>query len=108
MLDWAKELSCAVTVCDTYGVVVYQNEQSKATFAAYGELMGRNLKDCHHPQSWESIQKLISDGASNSYTIEKGEVKKFIHQTPWYVDGMVAGLVEFSVALPPALPHYIR
>jgi transcriptional regulator with PAS, ATPase and Fis domain len=108
MLDWAKTLSCAVTVCDTDGIVIYQNEKSKATFAAYGDLIGKSLKDCHKPGSWEIIQKLMNEHVSNSYTIEKNGVKKLILQTPWYLGTNLAGLVELSIELPSTLPHFIR
>jgi len=108
MPDWANELSCAVTVCDANGMVVYQNEKSKATFATYGNMLGQCLKDCHNSASWATIQKLITENASNTYTIEKNGIKKLIHQAPWYNDGKVAGLIEFSIELPPTLPHYIR
>ena len=108
MLDWAEELSCAITVCDTHGVVVYQNKKSKATFASYGNIIGRSLKDCHKPDSWSIITKLISENTSNSYTIEKDGIKKLIHQTPWYSKGKISGLIEFSIELPLSIPHYIR
>jgi hypothetical protein len=54
------------------------------------------------------IMSMLETGASNSYTIEKDGVKKLIHQTPWRVDGVVKGLVEFSIVLPPELPHFKR
>jgi transcriptional regulator with PAS, ATPase and Fis domain len=109
MLDWAKELSgAAITVCDADGIVLYQNEKSKSTFAAYGNLLGKSLKDCHKPTSWATIQRLITENVSNTYTIEKNGIKKLIHQAPWYKDGKVAGLVEFSIELPLELPHHIR
>jgi len=108
MFDWAKELACAVTVCDVQGVVLYQNNKSKTTFAAYGEMIGKNLKECHNPQSWATIQQLLCEDVSNSYTIEKAGIKKMIHQTPWYHEGKVAGLVELSIELPKEMPHCIR
>ena len=108
MFDWAKELSCAVTVCDADGVVLYQNQKSKTTFAAFGEMVGKNLKECHKPQSWEVIERLLSENVSNVYTIEKKGVKKMIYQTPWYRDGKVSGLVELSMELPLEVPHHIR
>jgi len=64
--------------------------------------------DCHTPESAEDIRRLIRDGASNTYTVEKDGVRKLIHQTPWYVEGGVAGLVELSIVLPASLPHRIR
>lgn len=106
--DWAKELNCAVTVCDTEGVILYMNEKSKATFSGRGELIGKNLKDCHKPESWDHIQRMIATGESNSYTISKNGQKKLIYQTPWYKEGAVAGLVELSIVVPEEMPHFIR
>ena len=106
--DWAKELNCAVTVCDTEGGILYMNEKSKATFSGRGELIGKNLKDCHKPESWNHIQRMIATGESNSYTISKNGQKKLIYQTPWYKEGVVAGLVELSIVVPEEMPHFIR
>ncbi len=88
--------------------MVYQNLKAKKTFESYGDLIGKNLKDCHGERSWEMIQRMIETGESNSYTIEKAGVKKLIHQTPWHKNGEVCGLVEFSIELPGELPHFIR
>lgn len=117
VLDWAKGVSFAVTVCDREGFIIYMNDKSKATFAKHGELIGNNLKNCHSPRSWEIITTLLEQGESNSYTILKNGVKKIIHQTPWYeeVDGgagepvkQLGGLVEISLVIPEEMPHYIR
>jgi hypothetical protein len=65
------------------------------------------------------IGKLLSEGASNSYTITKNGINKLIHQTPWFTtdpskgivleDGrIVGGLVELSIELPADMPHYNR
>ncbi|MDO9679444.1 MAG: PAS sensor protein [Bacteroidales bacterium] len=106
--EWANELSCAVTVCDCEGVVLWQNIKAVKTFESYGDLIGKNLKDCHAAKSWEVIHEMIQNGTSNSYTIEKNGIKKLIHQTPWYKEGAVAGLVEFSIELPLEIPHFKR
>ena len=37
-LPWAEEADCAVTVCDTEGVILYMNEKARATFAQQGVL----------------------------------------------------------------------
>lgn len=29
--DWAKEMNCAVTVCDAEGVILYMNDKAKET-----------------------------------------------------------------------------
>lgn len=107
-LMWAEELSSAVTVCDKEANIVYQNRKARKTFSDYGELMGKNLKDCHGEKSWKMILEMLESGKSNTYTIEKKGVKKMIHQTPWYEEGNLMGLVEFSIELPEEMPHFIR
>lgn len=102
---WANELDCAITVCDTAGIVVYQNDHS---CKVNGDVRGKSLIPCHNERSRAIIDRLLSEGGSNSYTIEKKGVRKLIHQTPWRVDGKVCGLVEFSIALPAEMPHYVR
>ena len=105
MFDWAKELGCAVTVCDKEGKVLYQNDKSIVT---NGNVMEQNIFGCHNPRSQEIIRTLINEGSTNSYTISKKGEKKLIHQAPWFQDGQVAGLVEFSIVIPEEMPHYIR
>jgi transcriptional regulator with PAS, ATPase and Fis domain len=107
---WSNELPCAVTVMDTEGIILEMNEKAKATFAKWGggALIGKSLYDCHNPSSGETIRTLLRENRSNSYTIEKGGKKKLIHQTPWYRDGVIAGLVEISIELPDAMPHFVR
>ena len=83
---WGDTLkTCAITVCDLDGVVTYQNTRSR-----------------------EIINRLIANGENNSYTIQKGALRKLIYQTPWYESGDVAGLVEFSLEIPEEMPHYVR
>lgn len=117
VLDWAKGVSFAVTVCDREGFIIYMNDKAKATFAKHGELIGNNLKNCHSPRSWEIITMLLEKEESNSYTILKNGVKKIIHQTPWYeeedngsgiVEKRLGGLVEVSIVIPEEMPHFIR
>ena len=105
MYEWAKELDCAVTVCDRVGTVIYQNDKSVAT---NGSVSGRNLEECHNPKSWAMICKMLREGSSNTYTISKKGQKKLIYQTPWFQDGFVAGLVELSIVIPEELPHFKR
>ncbi|MDR2652485.1 MAG: PAS domain-containing protein [Prevotellaceae bacterium] len=108
MMKYFDELNCAITVCDLQGNVIYCNEKSKQTFAKYGDLIGKNLKDCHLPTSWEKIQKLLETNTSNVYTIEKNGQKKLIYQTPWRENGETKGLIEFSFEIPAEIPHYVR
>ncbi len=106
--NWAEELSCAVTVCDKEANVVYQNSKSLKIFKNYGDLLGKNLKDCHGEKSWNMILDMLESGKSNTYTIDKKGAKKMIHQTPWYNNGILMGLVELSIELPEEMPHFIR
>lgn len=119
LFDWAAKCSFAVTICDCNADVIYMNSKSKATFEKYGNMIGRNLKGCHSPKSWDAITKMLSEGSSNSYTITKNGVNKLIHQTPWFTDNadggillkdgrIVGGLVELSIELPSDMPHYNR
>lgn len=102
---WANELDCAVTVCDTEGIVVYQNEHS---CKVNGNVRGKSLIPCHNERSRAIIDRLLAEGASNTYTIEKKGVRKLIHQTSWRVDGKICGLVEFSIEMPEGMENFVR
>lgn len=107
--DWAWAMNCAVTVCDAGCNIVYMNKRSRETFASHGDLIGKNLLDCHSPRSVEIIRRLLATGGQNCYTIEKGGVRKMIFQTAWRLDdGTVGGLVELSMVIPADMPHYVR
>lgn len=109
-IEWAEGLDCAITVCDMELNVIYMNNKSAEVFSKWGglNLIGKSLRDCHNQRSLDIMQRLISQKQSNSYTIEKKGIKKIIHQTPWYKDGKVAGLVEISIELPIDMPHFVR
>ena len=103
---WGDTLKTwAITVCDLDGVVTYQNIRSREV---NGDMRGRSMLPCHSARSREIINRLIANGENNSYTIQKGALRKLIYQTPWYESGEVAGLVEFSLEIPEEMPHYIR
>lgn len=106
--DWAEGVNCAVTICDADGVILYMNRRSRETFASHGPLIGKNLFECHSPESQAKIRHLLATGESNAYTIEKNGLHKMIYQTPWRRDGQIAGLVELSMVIAPTLPHHVR
>lgn len=106
--EWPQAANCAITVCDTDGVILYMNERARATFASHGDLIGKNLFACHSPQSQEKIRHMLATGESNAYTISKDGLRKVIYQTPWRRDGIVAGMVEISMVVPADMPHYTR
>lgn len=105
MKDYFAEVAVSMTVCDLQGNVVYQNARARE---ALGDARGANLKECHRPESWAKICEMIAEGTTNAYTIEKRGVRKLIYQTPWYEEGCVAGLVEYSIVLPDNMPHKVR
>lgn len=108
-MDWIQGFDVAVTVCDNDGNIIFMNNKAQKTFAKWGDnLVGYNLKNCHKPSSWETIQKLINHDEKNIYTIEKNGIKKLIYQAPWYDKGRVGGLVELSLEIPFEMPHFKR
>ncbi len=55
-----------------------------------------------------TLLDMLSAPRANSYTIEKAGKKKLIHQTPFFRDGVFAGVVEIVLELPASLPHFVR
>ena len=39
--EWAKEMNCAVTVCDAEGIIIYMNDKSRETYKKEGDLIGK-------------------------------------------------------------------
>ena len=52
-LQWADDINCAVTVCDSNGIILYMNSRARETFASHGDLIGKNLFECHSEASRE-------------------------------------------------------
>lgn len=105
IFDFFKEINVSITVSDTDGNVIYMNDKSKSVFS---DMVGKNMMSCHKQSSQDKIKHLLNEKATNVYTIQKGDVKKMIYQTPWCVDGEIKGLVEYSIILPEDMPHYVR
>jgi hypothetical protein len=110
MMDWAKNCSAAITVCDKDGVILYLNDASVGALQKYGgaALIGKSLYDCHKPESCEKIRRIMSEGKPSIYTIEKKGVYKMFYQAPWYREGRLAGIVEIEFEIPNPLPHFVR
>ncbi len=85
------------------------NRRSRETFARHGNIIGQDLMQFHPAHAQAKIREMLSEGTSNSYTIEKQGLRKLIHQTPWRdEDGKIGGLVELSIILPVGMAHYVR
>lgn len=106
IMDYLKELNVAITVCDKEGKILQMNDKSQITNS--GNLVGKNVYDCHPEPARTKLAELMKQHATNAYTIEKDGVKKLIYQTPWHENGEFMGLVEFSLEIPDEMPHYIR
>jgi len=111
MPDWVTSLPGAVTVSDASHRIVYMNDAAAATWEARGgkALVGGDLLACHGERSAAIIDRLLAEGGTNVYTIEKAGKRKLIYQSAWRDgSGAVAGLVELSLVLPPDMPHFVR
>lgn len=104
-IDFFKEINVAVTVSDTEGNVLYQNDSS---VNVNGDVRGKNMMGCHNERSQQIILHMLKNAATNVYTISKKGKKKLIYQTPWFENGEIKGLVEFSIIIPETMPHYDR
>lgn len=110
LFEWEKEFNGSIIVCDTAGIILKMNDKACETFARHGgrELVGKNLLDCHPEPSRTKLADMLKNETTNSYTIEKNGVKKLIYQAPWYKDNEYAGIVELSLEIPFAMPHFVR
>lgn len=109
-MDWLKEITAAVTICDTQGIIVYMNEKSEHVFEHDGGkgLIGKSVFDCHPEHASSKIREMLSDGSTNVYTIEKNGKKKMIYQTPWRIEKTIGGMIEISIELPEEMNHFVR
>ena len=111
MPDWAFDTNCAITVADAECNIIYMNRLSRETFQKRGgaDLIGKNLMDYHNERSRGIIRRLLEEGGTNAYTIEKNGQRKMIYQSAWRNEkGEVAGLMEISMVIPAEMPHYVR
>lgn len=107
---WSDEFDGAITICDRDGIITYMNDTSKRAFMkdGGGDLVGTNLLDCHPEPSRSKLAKMLKAPTTNIYSIEKAGIKKIIHQSPLYENGVFSGLIEISFELPQPMPHFIR
>ena len=108
-IEWAEGMNCAVTAADKDGVIRYMNRKARETYKKHGNLIGKSLYDCHGERAAAIIRRLLAEGGTNSYTIEKNGQRKMIYQTAvTTADGRVEGIVEISMVVPEEMPHYVR
>jgi hypothetical protein len=109
-MNWSKYFPAAITVTDEKGVIIEMNDLSIASYQKDGgaALIGTNSIDCHNEPSLSKVKKLYEDQALNVYTVTKNGKKKLIYQSPYFVEGKFAGMVELSLPLPEEIPHFDR
>ena len=107
---WMEEFPGAITVCDLEGVILEMNDKAAEAYADDGgySLIGMNMLACHPEPARSKTAKMLASQEKNIYTIEKGDVKKLIYQSPWYKDGQYAGFVELALEVPVEMPRFIR
>mgnify|MGYP005845896133 CR=1 FL=1 len=108
--SWIKEFPAAITVCDAEGVIVGMNDAAARSFATEGGygLLGANVLVCHPEAARQKVTDLLRTHRTNVYTIEKNSKKKLIYQSPWFINGAFAGIVELSLEIPSEMPHFVR
>ena len=109
-LTWFKEFPGAITVTDAEGIIVAMNEESTALFEGYGgtDLIGKNVLDCHSGDSRAKLEKMYLSPQKNVYTIKKNGQMRLIYQSPYFIEGKFAGLVELGLEIPDEIPHFNR
>lgn len=105
--DYLENVAFAATVCDKSGIVLYQNAVARQRD---GEVIGKNLYNCHGKKTGEKIRHMMETGESNTYEIIHHGKHFFIHHTPWYEvpNGEVSGLMEFEIEIPENYPTFNR
>lgn len=104
--NYLDTVNFAATVCDRDGIVLYQNERA---IKRDGDVVGKNLYNCHGEKAGQMIRHMMETGSTNTYQIVRHGKKKLLHQTPWFDgSGAVAGLIELAIDLPDDMPVYLR
>lgn len=107
-MNWIKKAPVAITVTDKNGKIIEANEKAMEVFKRFGNFIGKNLTDCHNPNSVKKIKEMFEKKNINAYTIEKKGIKKLIYQFPWEDENGFAGYVELSMEIPSNMPHFVR
>jgi hypothetical protein len=107
---WVKEFPGAVTICDKDGIILEMNDKAADSFEDDGgrSLIGKNVLDCHPEPARKQLAEMMESHQSNAYTIEKHGIKKFIYQSPWFLNGEYAGFLEISLEVPFEMSHFVR
>jgi len=99
---WSKEVNFPVTICDKDGIIVAMNDRSIDLFSDDGgaNLLGKSLLDCHPEPSKSKLLHMLKYQLSNTYIEDHNDHKRFVHETPWYVNGEYCGFIEILIDIP--------
>ena len=108
--SWVREFPAEISICDREGVLLEINQAAEALFAKDGgrTLIGSNILNCHPEPDRSKLQRLLETGQTNVYLSETQGRRTFVFQSPWFLGGQYAGLVEVSFDVPDDIPHFIR
>lgn len=104
MTLWSDDFEGAITVCDREGIIVYINKVADKG----RNLLGSNLLDCHPEPSRSKLMKMLEIPTYNSYTVEKNGIKKLVHQTPRFTEGIFCGVTEITFDIPMEMTNHVR
>lgn len=111
-MDWIKDFSVAVVICDRKGVLTYLNDAAAEMYAHAGgyALLGKSIMEgCHKQQaSNDKMIEIMETRKPYTYSIERNGVKRLIHQMPHIINDEVVGIVEVAIIVPFDIPHFVR
>lgn len=107
---WFKVFPGAITVTDAKGFILSMNDESAGMFEDDGgyALVGQNAITCHPEPTQSKVRRIYETQQSNIYSIQKNGKKQLICQTPYFVKGSFAGVVEICLDMPEQVPHFNR
>lgn len=99
MRDWVEEFPGMISVCDVNGKILVLNKKIAEYFSSSGgeKLIGSNLFDCHGQTSGQEIHQLMTQKKADVYIAEEKGEKELVIHSPWYQEGVFAGLVEITL-----------
>jgi hypothetical protein len=104
MGNWSDEFKRNITVCNRKGVIVNINKHANNG----KDLLGSNLLNCHPEPARSKVESMLRIPTFNTCTVEKGGIKKIVHQCPNFTDGIFSGIVEIKFEIPKGIENFIR
>ena len=91
----------SIVICNLKHEIIYMNPAAVSSYAKRGgdKLIGRNVLDCHNPESREKIQQVVEWFAADEshnivYTFHNEEQNKDVYMVALRDDGELIGYYE--------------